>query len=272
MNILPLILALVLMLSVLTVEKLEKFKNQTIVQKQYQVFLQMNERQVFNKRQKSLYGYSEKSLKQLSFRFFVDKEARDRDAGVAKQYRMLMVDLMKIIYGEASFYKNLEQKRPNFLEELLTAVEQAAEKAPKKVIKRIQDIARLNLEDLELQEAFYHMLKGTISREQLEDMKDKPPHIKEKTYVSLFNFINDEGKKATPKIIIQRAPRETLKAIFLSNEVVEAIIAKRNELATNKTDGSEAAFRNEFVDKRRPGLDDKLLDFSISAGDKTPYN
>lgn len=279
MNILPLILALVLMLSVLTIEKLEKFKNIKIVQQEYQQFLKMHERQVFNKRQKSLYGHNEKTLRQLSFRFFVDKEARNRDENVAKQYRMLMIELMKVVYGQASFYKNLEQKRPNFLEELLTAVEQAAEKAPKKTIRRIQDISRLNLEDSELQEAFYHMLKGTVSREQLaemnEEMKDKKnvaSYVKEKGYVSLFNFINDEGKKATPKIVVQRAPREILKAIFVSDEVVEAVITKRNELAANKTDGSEAAFKSEFVDKRRPGLDDKLLDFSISAGDKSYYN
>ena len=160
MNILPLIMALVLMLSVLTVEKLEKFKNQSIVQSEYQVFLQMSERQVFNKRQKGLFGLSQKTLRQLSFRFIIDKDAREKNDSGYKQYRMLIIELMKIVYGEAAFFKDLEMKRPNFLEEMLLAIENAADNAPKKMIKRIQDIARLNLEDPELQEAFYHMLKG----------------------------------------------------------------------------------------------------------------
>ena len=60
MNILPLILALVLMISVLTVERLEKFKNQSIIQKEYLVFLKESERQVFNQRERRLYGDSQK--------------------------------------------------------------------------------------------------------------------------------------------------------------------------------------------------------------------
>lgn len=275
MNILPLVLALVLMLSVLTVEKLEKVKNQTIVQKEYQAFLQMNERQVFNKRQEKLFNKSDKDIKQLSFRFFVDKKARDRDENVTKQYRMLNIELMKVLYGEASFFKNLEQKRPNFLDELLTAIEHAAEAAPEKLIKRVRDIARLDLDDSELQKAFYHMLKGTVTRQKMQEIvKNKDAHIgaKEKGYVSLFEFINYDGASATPRIDIQHAPREILKAIFASDEVVEAIIVKRQELADSKDNGAESAFQSEFCDKRRPGIDDKLLNFKISKGNKKDYD
>ena len=90
--------------------------------------------------------------------------------------------------------------------------------------------------------------------------------------MALFTFINNDGKDKTPKIVVQRAPREILKAIFVSDEVVEAIIVKRNELAAHKDDGSEAAFKDEFNGKRRPGLDDELLNFKISEGDKSEYN
>lgn len=272
MNILPLILALVLMLSVLTIEKMEKFKNQTVVQKQYQIFLKEGERQVFNQRQKSLYGLSQKTLRQLSFRFVLEKKERDNNLNVAKQYRLLLIDLMRIVYGEAVFFKNLEKSRPNFLEELFKAIEDAAEKAPVDTIKRIQDIARLDLEDPELQQAFYHMLKGTVTRKQLKAMKDSSPRMKEKAYVSLFNFINYDGKKATPRIIIQRAPREILKTLFMKDEIVEAILKRRNELAASKDAGAKVTFENEFKDKCRTDIEDQLLDFSISSSDKTEYN
>lgn len=272
MNVLPLILALVLMLSVLTVEKLEKFKNQTIVQNQYQAFLKMNQGQIFNKREKSLFGISETTLRQLSFRFLIDKKAREEKSKEAQQYRMLILELMKIVYGEAAFFKNLQMNRPGFLEELLTAIEQAAEKVPKKTMRRIQDIARLDLEDPELQEAFYRMLKGSISRDQLENVKDKGARFKEKAYASLFTFIHDGGTGDPPKIVIQRAPREILKAVFASDEIVEAIILRRNELSLNKESGSEAQFKSEFIEKRRPGIEDSLLDFKISVGTKTMYN
>lgn len=273
MNILPLILALVLMLSVLTVEKLEKFKNHAIVQKEYQTFLKMGERQVFNSRQLKLYGESDKDIKQLSFRFLVDKEAKKKDDSIAKQYRLLNLELMKILYAETAFYKNLEQKRSNFLEEMLNAIEQAAEDAPENLIKRVEDIARLKLDDPELQEAFYRMLKGTVSRQRFAELKAMDPdQFKEKSYVSLFAFINYEGKKGVATIDVQHAPREILKAVFVNDDVVEAIITKRQELAKTEDNGASATFQNEFSEKRRPGLDDKLLNFKITPGDKSVYN
>jgi hypothetical protein len=273
MNILPLVLALALMLSVLTIEKMEKFKNQIIVQREYQIFLQENERKIFNQRQKKLYGENEKDIKQLSFRFFIDKKAREKDPNLTKQYRLLTLELMKILYGEAAFFKDLEQKRSDFLEEMLNAIEAAADAAPDNLIKRVEDVARLCLGDPELQKAFYHMLKGTVSREQLKEMKKMSSPIKKKCYVSLFSFINYDGKdgRVIP-IEVQFAPREILKAIFVHDQIVETIITKRNELATSGDSGAADTFKNEFNDKRRPGIEDKLLNFKITSGDKTDYD
>lgn len=275
MNILPLILALVLMLAVLTVEKMEKFKNQTIVQKEYQAFLKLNERQTFNKRQEKLFGKSDKDIKQLSFRFLVNKKTREKDENVTGQYRSLNIALMKFLYKDAAFFKELALKRPDFLEELMNAIEKAADNAPEKFINRINDIARLDLGDPDLQKAFYHMLKGTVTREQLAEMKNLSSRMKEKSYVSLFSFINYNGEKGTPTIEIQKAPREILNIIFNhdgSNEgIVDEIIAKRQELAKSKDNGASDAFKNEFSEKRRPGIDDKLLNFKITSSDKSDY-
>ncbi|MFI0435140.1 MAG: hypothetical protein ACH350_05370 [Parachlamydiaceae bacterium] len=272
MNILPLILALVLMLSVLTIEKLEKFKNQSIVQKEYQTFLKMSEMKAFNQRQEKLYELCEKDIKQLSFRFFVNKKTRIRDPNVSKQYRMLNLELMKILYGEARFFKELEQRRPNFLEELGNAIEKAADEAPEKLITRVKDIARLHLDDPELQNAFYHMLKGTVSRKELQQQTKTTQRLKERSYPSLFTFINYKGADAAPTIEIQKAPREILKAIFLKDEIVEAIISKRQELAESEDSGASQAFQREFIEKRRTGIEDKLLNFKITKGDKKEYN
>lgn len=275
MNIIPLVLALVLMLSVLTIEKLEKFKNQTIVQNQYQLFFQKGEREVFNQRQKKLYHWSETSHRQLTFRYFLDQNARKSNFNAAKQFRFLIIDLMKILYGDASFYKNLEKNRPNFIEEMLDAIQNAADEAPQGMIKRVEDIARIHLEDPELQKAFYFMLKGSITRDELYKITDISPRIKEKAYVSILTFINYNGKaekEDSARIIVQLAPREILKAIFQKDEIVESIIVRRNELAANKNSGSQQAFENEFKDKRRPDIEDKLLDFRITSTGKREYD
>lgn len=278
MNILPLILGLVLMLSVLTVERLEKFKNQSIIQKEYQHFLKENERQVFNWRQKHLFGESQKSFKQLTFRYIYDKKAREKHSNEANQYRILMIELMKNVYKEAAFYKELERKRSNFLEEMLNEIEKASELAfkdsSKRFIRETKDLARLKLEDPELQQAFYHMLKGTIARDKLEaervELKEKgeelPSRMKEKAYVSLLTYITIDGnaRSTPPTIKIARAPREILIAIFEKEEVVENLMSRREELGANKDSGADELFKSEFVGKVRQGIDEKLLNFELS--------
>jgi hypothetical protein len=253
----------------MTVERLERFKNHSIVQKEYQEFLIQVEWKVFNRRQKNLYKEWDPTSKQITFRYFYDKKAREGRPDAAKQYRMLAIELMRIVYGHAPFFRELEQNRPNFLDELLSEIEKASDKAPDKLIKQIKDIARLELEDHELQEVFYRMLKGTISRDEITAMKDPSDRQKEKSYPSLFTYINYDGRKDTPTIRIALVPRETLKAIFLEDEAVEAIIKKRRELGgKNRESGSDALFRSEFIDKRRPGIDDQLLDFTLSPNSK----
>ncbi len=275
MNVLPLILALVLMLSVLTVEKLEKFKHQKIVQEQYQKYLSDNERQKLNDRQERLFGHTlTTDRQQVSFRYIVDKKLREKDPEKAAQYRLIIIDLIKNVYGEAKFFKDLEKTRGNFVEELLTAIEQAADRAPPKTVLRIEDISRLQLEDPLLQKAFYHMLKGTMSKEAFNDLpKDSP--LREKAYVSLLTFINKDNQKG---IEIQHAPVETLKAIFGSDEIANRIVIRRKELSKqkeeskndNKTGGQ--TFANEFKGKQRSGISDDILDFKISSSDTTPYD
>lgn len=271
MNILPLILALALMVAVLTVERLEKFKNHSIIQHQYQLFLKESERAVFNYRQRHLYGESNTSHRHLTFRYIFDKKLRDKHVNEAKQYRMLAIELMKVLYGEATFFKELEKKRGQFLDDMVTAIEEASEKSYK--IKQIKDLARLELEDPELQEAFYRMLKGTISRNQLIEISKDNPQIKEKGYPSLFVFITNHGTKHVPTINIGKAPKELLKAIFIEDEIVNSILIRRKELSGKKKEsGADETFKSEFLSKRRPGIDENLLDFKLSSSDTSVYD
>lgn len=276
MNILPLVLALVLMLSVITIERLERFKNQSIVQHEYQEFLKLMEREEFNKRQELLYLRTRTTHRQLSFRYILDKQLREKDATLSDQYRQIAIDLIKNLYQHADFYKEMEQKNPEFVEGLINAIQTAADNAPDKGIKRIEDIARLNLQNEELQNVFYHMLKGTITRDALvkrnssEKVEERKFYNKTngKEYLSLLTFIH--FKRTPPEI--QLAPRELLKAIFDSNAVVEEILIRRNELARNYTAESTNTFKNEFNPKRKVELSDQLLNFKISKTNKEKYN
>lgn len=270
MNILPLVLVLLLMLSVLTIEKLEKFQSLAAVQKQYQVYLAESERQAFNERQKRLYKEHIPSQRQLSFTSFFEKKERESKPEQFKQIRLIVADLIRNLYSEAAFFKNLEAKRPNFIDELLDDFIASADRLSEKdKIRRIEDIRRIRLSDPELQLVFYHMLKGTITKEKLNRLKENrilPPQDLLKSYVSLLTFLKHDSR---PTISIQHSSRELLMAIFGKAEIAEAIMTKRNEL---NTPDASAQFANEFKGKQRAGISDDLLDFSISLTDKTPYN
>jgi hypothetical protein len=273
MNILPLVLVLLLMLSVITVEKFEKVKSLIIVQHHYQKYLSEVERKAFNDRQIKLAKKNPSSQRQLIFTYFYDKKFREGHAEQAKEIRFVTVELMKILYGHTSFYKTMDNKRSNFIDELLDEFIAAADalRANEK-IRRIEDIQRVRLADPELQEAFYHMLKGTISKNELSLLKnDRPLSLRneEKGYLPLLAFLKHQ--KENPKIVVQLASRELLRAIFGKDDIVEAIIQKRNELDPKSGDAS-TQFANEFKGKQRSEISDTLLDFKITATDKSGYD
>lgn len=270
MNILPMIFALVLMLSLMTIERLDKIKQIAILQKEYQTYLKELEGAEMRKRQERLYGLYPVSHKSLSFRYLVNEKLRDQNLDKAKQYRQLIKDLMKVLYQDKSFYKNLEKERPQFVEELIEKIEGVSKELPEKFIRSTEDLSRLQLEDEQLQEAFYHMLKGTIKRE--EYMKAPPsafndPLWMEKAYPSLLDYIHLNEQP----ISIQRAPKEVLKVIFEKDEIVDQVIRRREELSKKKDAGTDTLFKEEFLDKRKQGISDQILDFRISASDKKKY-
>ncbi len=272
MNILPFVLALLLVLSVVTVEKLEKFKSLMAVQHEYQFYLDKLDRKALNEHQKNMGKWSKAtSQRQLSFSFFYEKSLRDGEK--TRQVRQITVDLIKVLYGDAAFFKELESRRPNFIDEMLDDFIASAEKLIEaENIRRIEEIRRIRLSDPELQHAFYLMLKGTTTLEQLQEMQqntdsdEKKPlsgRNREKGYLSLLDFLKHE--KNNPVIKIRHAPRELLLAIFGKEEIVEAILARRKELDPKKTPDASMQFASEFKGKQKPGISDELLDFNITT-------
>lgn len=270
MNILPMIFALVLMLSLMTIERLDKIKQIAILQKEYQIYLKEQEGAEMRKRQERLYGLYPVSHKSLSFRYMVNQKLRDQNLDKAKQYRQLIKELMKVLYQDKAFYKNVEKERPQFLEELMEKIEAASNDVPEKFIRSTEDLSRLQLEDKQLQEVFYHMLKGTVKREELVETSStllNDPLWMEKAYPSLLYYVHLNEQP----ISIQRAPREVLKVIFEKDEIVDQVIKRREELSKKKEAGTDALFKEEFLDKRKQGISDQILDFHISASDKKKY-
>lgn len=288
MNILPLIIALLLILSAVTIQKFEEFKNSMIVQEQYSKAIEEQDRKVYNRRQQALIGKNDKvNYRKLSFRPFLEKKMREPDYQEKyQQYRQITVDLIQILYGHTLFYKEAEQQRANLAEELIEAIQESADEMPDGEIKRIQDISKIQLKDPLLRDVFYRMLKGTIEKDEHKELIANNQQTslslnKEKIYYSLLTFVNydgarNQGGKVNPnyshcKIELGLAPKELLLAIFGDPQLVDAMIRRRIELTQKKIAGNSEGsdqFKTEFQGKQKPGIKDDLLDFTISSTPK----
>lgn len=275
MNILPLVFVLLFTLAVVSMAHLEQFKKASLNHIIYEKYIRPNKNFVLNQRQEKLFHEGQKETwRHVSIRVFLNAELRKKtDEKTYQANRFLLIELMKVLYSKAAFFKSLKQKRPEFLDELVVAIENAAIKAEsnhKKPIKRIQDIVRLDLEDPELQGAFYHMLKGTTNKkEQLKEPTNKKKqdiieptiHNQERTYLSLLTFVN---MLEETQVKIKLAAPEVLRAIFPNDEIVDSIIAKR-DLVDSKNAEAVNQFKQEFLGKQRPEVSDQQLDFTFSG-------
>jgi hypothetical protein len=275
MNILPLVFALVMVLMVMTIEKIDSFKNQSMIETAYQEFLTKYERQEFNLKQRRNYREYRDDISQLNWGALLKKTTQSNTEGkessdmkAETQMRLISIPLMDILYGHADFYRKVRSKRENLPEELLDAIKKAVNEKNSPMIKDKLDMAWLKLEDPELQEVFYHMLKGTVSRDDYKKIMNDKTYQHGKAYVSLLFYVNKNDVKT---INMAHAPLELLKAIFEKEEDALAFMKKRSEI--NREDsGAADALKAEFIEKRRHGLEDATLDFKITKSGKNLRN
>lgn len=277
MNVLPFVLALLLTLTVLTTQKLEVFKNQTTVQKNYEVFFKKEAHLVLNRVQhKQMPDEKDRRIDQIDFKVFVDKKEHEIKKDKLQAYRILLIDLMKNLYSSTQFYQEIIQKRPDFLNEIIQEMEQNTLNDTGAQIHCKADLMKIKFGDDQLQYVFYLMLKGTNTRIGIKELKEESQknhqflskRLIEKNYPSLLEYIKYD--KSEPTICL--CPRETLQAIFGSSEIVDQLLVRRFELGhLPKDDSEKQLFAVEFKDKVRPELKEINFNFTLAKG-KVDYS
>lgn len=272
MKVLPLVFLLILTLSVLTIRQVETFKQGEILKKEYQDFLRFQDGKAMELRQRKLYNSeSYHKTRKFNFRPFFDKEVRKKVSGEKlEQMKVIFHELVKVLYHEASFFKKIESKRPHFTDEILEAIIKLSDEEDKAFEGHIGNLARVKLPDMELQEAFYHMLKGTVhTLDKVEDYQAISQKHQEKSYKSLLDFLRDSALKGAgdrpERINLYTAPKELLLAIYQGNEaVVKSILDKQEEL--KKLDKQERVTQfkdfmtsDEITRFKHPLIKDDLL-------------
>lgn len=313
MNILLYVMTMLMLLATLTYAKLENFRSLVGVEAGFTHYMKNMEREKIDEIAEEAYDQTVLSTNakgdendrvdasaRLSFNLLVDKKARDGSPEAFRQIQELAKTLMQDLFHEENFYKELEERRPNFLNELLQEISQAAEEQLKEQkLRNAADLAKLKLADSELDHAFSVMLKGkskqvALPAEAAEDSRalkeelDKADEAAEETAMversneakpeagneSLLDYIT---VKKTSKVRVFLASRTLLLSIYGNEAIADNIIERRQELfreaRKNKNfKDASAQFKSSFENSGNASSFGEILEFAVTNVDPTAYN
>ena len=284
---------MLMLMATLTYARIENYRSFSILQAQFERYMNTTERDYLNKKNKDSYDDTiaskkdqqkdekEEAIKadsKLDFTLFVNQAKR---AGQYTQYeniRLVAKNLITYLYSNQPFFMQALEQKPDLIDQLLNAIVEAADALPEeKKIKKPKDLANLDLRDPVLNEVFYKMLRGTDVKKPKKGEEEENvwvDYLPMNGYLKLLKYISLSGKT---KIRVYLASPQLLIAIFRDPVVVQEIIDERKrfyrELKRDKSLQPQI-FQQEFMRfliNRDPGISPDLLNFEISKTDPGKY-
>ncbi|NGX42100.1 MAG: hypothetical protein K940chlam7_00377 [Chlamydiae bacterium] len=284
MNILVFVMSMLMLLALLTYGRLESFRNFAFVQSKFKKYMEHTERQYVNDEARKRYDSTpatekekkkleeqEKNLasSKLSFNLFVNKEERAANTSELETHINVAKNLMSFLYGDQPFYQEIEEQRPDFLNEIINALIRETENfTPKKKLKKTKEIATIDFGDAELNNVFTKMLKGSKPEDEKDERLPTKRFKPSMGYYSLQDFITVQSNKLTVRVFL--APPQLLMAVYGNEDIVQQILETRCQLylnVKNKALTPEQAsqeFQSLFLNQRLPNVSESMLNFGVS--------
>jgi hypothetical protein len=292
MNLLPFVLALLLALTVVTTAKLNSLKTLMNVRAKYVLYMKEAEAQEFSRDQRKRYNKESgsdddeetdlpiaqeevtrnkvRAHKKINLKSLLPKSDKEKNIETYYTISTITKRLLNHLYKDQPFFQKLQEKRHDFLNELLEKISLYGKEYTGK-INKITDFAKIDIHDQELSEAFAKMLEGAvISPDFIHNSLKDPEQTSRDLYPSLDDFAFIDS--SVEEIRIYLASPELLLAIFNEESIVEDIIKARREhykelkkhrnedLTTPKQVESEK-FRSTFEGRIPADLNKKLFNF-----------
>lgn len=277
MNVLIFVMSMLMLIAMMTYGRLESFRGFAFIQSQFKTYMEVTERQYVNEEAYKRYQETPATTQEqsenkgqeknpasskLSFNLFVDTAERNAHPQELEHHLAVARNLLYVLYGEQPFFNELAEKRPEFLNEIFSALMRATEAfAKKEKLKKAKEIATVDLEDAELNAVFTKMLKGTL---------DAPAADGEPVagYPSLLDYITLQKNKLKIRVYLAAPP--LLTALYGNPEFVRQIIDTRtslyrdlvNEVLTKEQATQE--FQTLYQNQQLPEVPSAMLDFGVS--------
>ncbi len=311
MNILLFVTTMIMILASLTYARIEMYRSFSVVQSQFNNYMEKTERSQTNNTAEWWYDNHHaskvskinpasakgKSFSRLSFYIFLDPQRRKGHEKEFVELHALAKKLIYLLYKDQPFFQEMERKHPDFVNTLLASLELQARLPQEQQVKRVEDLGSLNLNDWDLNEAFTKMLKGTAAEEekpkaktesmisasppeepaenddQEEEKGKKREYHSSQGYYSLLDYIT---VKEAYKVRVYLAPQLLLTAIFDDPEVVKAIVETRNNIFKQVVSGemTPAAATTQFENAFASRVDPAfkaILDFTVTKTNPQHY-
>jgi hypothetical protein len=301
MNIFLFVITLLMLTATITYKRLEQFVASQVQAQQWVRLMQMDERDRYNSKILCSKQKTRKKLEkstpaeqsteeskpktppgygQIYQGFLVDQEFREAHSEILPLYQEVLKNLIFILYADQPFYKDLNKRRPGFIDQFLSEIQSSAEAYKQKdKIKNIRNLLYASWSDPDFSNAFGLMMQeGLIYKGSSYSMDERngndesdesePPSPKKarRNFQTLDDFITN--KNSDGKIRVYLAPRELLLAIYQDPAMVSKIIETRESLYRDvkyhKKQPSEATkIFEEFKNSRY----DPILDFTVTTTD-----
>lgn len=309
MYILMYVSTMLMLLVLLTYGRLESFRGFGYIQAGFKNYMEKHERDYINKEAIELYKSTtatsqnpsddedesqskSQARAKLMFNLFIDKKERDKqnqqNPKTFEQLSQMTEKLIYYLYSDQPFFQKIEDKRPNFVAEILQALTRSTDElSDKNKIKKACGIAQIDLGDFELNDVFTKMLSGSTNlpvkipaSDNIEIVFEqgqsfvRPNFLPTEGYYSLLDFITlDHGNY---KIRVFLASPQLLMAIYGNPTTVYDILQQRYLLYKNVKAGvlpDEAtnAFKNQFSNQVLPYILPDTLDFGVSKTNPKNY-
>lgn len=316
MNILIYVMTMLMLLSSITYVALERYRSSAGLNASIIFTMKETEREVIVKLSEKMYDRitfgntppkekdpdkekreTNRASPRLSLNILIDKETRTKEPEAYQQTRALAKDLMTSLYSETAFYQNIVASRPNFLNEILDELQEAADTRQGDIsLKTAAHLSKLQLASPDLHEVFILMLKGVPKISQPSPPPEESFVIQEETpepnaedeieaaieskeassdpgFASLQDYLSLDK---THKVRVFLASRALLMAIYDDEFVVSNIIQRRKELWRQVLSGGDkkdasADFESSFSNAGHASAYNKILDFGVSKTNPKRY-
>ena len=244
MNVIPIVFSILMLMAIMTYAQLQNFVMRNVVRAEYVCHIANRSRDNVNTLQQDMYDNNhtpgEKreiskaadAVSKINLRIFETDHSAENQI-YYEAHNEIAKRLIRILYSDRSFFREMEEKRPGVVDELWREVKRGLQKNKEqgKGIKSAKHLANLQLDDPELEIFLANLLKKVQTPESLSyDCLSKGTKPKKAVYYpNLIDYLSAQTASMKPyRLWLAKPP--LLLAIFQDQNVVEDIILERDRL------------------------------------------